>query len=91
MNPENMKLVKILLPIIIVGLVVIYVIAKAVKQSKNGIETDKKTYFTEGMAVGMALGAGVGVSFGRENIPFGIAAGMLLGMAAGMNSPKKDK
>lgn len=37
MNSESLKLVKILLPIIVVGLVVIYVIAKAVKQSKNGI------------------------------------------------------
>lgn len=91
MNPENMRLVKIILPIIAIGLIVIYVIAKTVKQSREGIETDKKTYFTEGMAVGMALGAGVGASFGMENIPFGIAVGMLLGMAAGMNSPKKYK
>ena len=91
MTPENMKFIKILLPIIVVGIIVIYVIIKSVKQSREVIETDKKTYFTEGMAVGMALGAGVGASFGMDNIPFGIAVGMLLGMAAGMNSPKKDK
>ena len=74
MTPENMKLVKIFLSIIVVGIIIVYVIMIAVKQSKNGIETDKKTYFTEGIAVGIALSTGVGASFGMENIPFGIAA-----------------
>lgn len=91
MNNENMKLIKIILPIIVIGIITIYVIMKAVKQSKNGIESDKKTYLVEGMTVGMVLGIGVAVSLGRENIPMGIAIGMLLGMAVGINSPKKDK
>ena len=89
MNNENMKLIKIILPIIVIGILTIYVIMKAVKQSKNGIESDKKTYLVEGMTVGMVLGLGVAVSLGRENIPMGIAIGMLLGMAVGINSPKK--
>lgn len=89
MNNENMKLIKIILPIIVIGIITIYVIMKAVKQSKNGIESDKKTYLVEGMTVGMVLGIGVAVSLGRENIPMGIAIGMLLGMAVGINSPKK--
>lgn len=91
MNNENMKLIKIILPIIVIGIIAIYVIMKSVKQSKNGIESDKKTYLVEGMTVGMVLGIGVAVSLGRENIPMGIAIGMLLGMAVGINSPKKDK
>ena len=91
MNNENMKLIKIILPIIVIGIITIYVIMKAVKQSKNGIDSDKKTYLVEGMTVGMVLGIGVAVSLGRENIPMGIAIGMLLGMAVGINSPKKDK
>lgn len=91
MNNENMKLIKIILPIIVIGIITIYVIMKAVKQSKNGIESDKKTYLVEGMTVGMVLGIGVAISLGRENIPMGIAIGMLLGMAVGINSPKKDK
>ena len=91
MNNEKMKLIKIILPIIVIGIITIYVIMKAVKQSKNGIESDKKTYLVEGMTVGMVLGIGVAVSLGRENIPMGIAIGMLLGMAVGINSPKKDK
>lgn len=89
MNNENMKLIKIILPIIVIGIITIYVIMKAVKQSKNGIQPDKKTYLVEGMTVGMVLGIGVAISFGRENIPMGIAIGMLLGMAVGINSPKK--
>lgn len=89
MNNENMKLIKIILPIIVIGIITIYVIMKAVKQSKNGIDSDKKTYLVEGMTVGMVLGIGVAVSLGRENIPMGIAIGMLLGMAVGINSPKK--
>lgn len=89
MNNENMKLIKIILPIIVIGIITIYVIMKAVKQSKNGIESDKKTYLVEGMTVGMVLGIGVAISLGRENIPMGIAIGMLLGMAVGINSPKK--
>lgn len=88
MNNENMKLIKIILPIIVIGIITIYVIMKAVKQSKNGIESDKKTYLVEGMTVGMVLGIGVAVSLGRENIPMGIAIGMLLGMAVGINSSK---
>lgn len=91
MNNENMKLIKIILPIIVIGIITIYVIMKAVKQSKNGIDSDKKTYLVEGMTVGMVPGIGVAVSLGRENIPMGIAIGMLLGMAVGINSPKKDK
>ncbi len=91
MNNENMKLIKIILPIIVIGIITIYVIMKAVKQSKNGIESDKKTYLVEGMTVGMVLGIGVAISLGRENIPMGIAIGMLLGMAVGINGPKKDK
>ena len=91
MNNENMKLIKIILPIIVIGIITIYVIMKSVKQSKNGIKSDKKTYLVEGMTVGMVLGIGVAVSLGRENIPMGIAIGMLLGMAVGINSPKKDK
>lgn len=89
MNNENMKLIKIILPIIVIGIITIYVIMKAVKQSKNGIESDKKTYLVEGMTVGMVLGIGVAISLGRENIPMGIAIGMLLGMEVGINSPKK--
>ena len=88
MNNENMKLIKIILPIIVIGIITIYVIMKAVKQSKNGIDSDKKTYLVEGMTVGMVLGIGVAVSLGRENIPMGIAIGMLLGMAVGINSSK---
>lgn len=91
MNNENTKLIKIILPIIVIGIITIYVIMKAVKQSKNGIDSDKKTYLVEGMTVGMVPGIGVAVSLGRENIPMGIAIGMLLGMAVGINSPKKDK
>lgn len=89
MNNENMKLIKIILPIIVIGIITIYVIMKSVKQSKNGIDSDKKTYLVEGMTVGMVLGIGVAVSLGRENIPMGIAIGMLSGMAVGINSPKK--
>ena len=88
MNNENMKLIKIILPIIVIGIITIYVIMKAVKQSKNGIDSDKKTYLVEGMTVGMVPGIGVAVSLGRENIPMGIAIGMLLGMAVGINSSK---
>lgn len=86
-----MKLIKIILPFIVIGGIALYVILKAVKQSKNGEETDQKTYFIEGMAVGMALGTGVAVSLGRENIPMGISVGMLLGMAVGMNIKKENQ
>lgn len=91
MSPENMKLVKNILPFIVIGGIALYVILKTVKQSKNGEETDKKTYFVEGMAVGMALCTGVAVSLGGENIPMGIALGMLLGMAAGMSIKKENQ
>lgn len=91
MNVENIKSLKIILPLIVIVATMFYFIIKAVKQSKSGIDTGKKTYFVEGMATGMALGVAVAVSLGRENIPMGISVGMLLGMAAGMNMKKKEK
>ena len=50
-----MELVKKLFPTIVIEIIIIYVIMKAVKQSKNCIETDIKTYFTEVIALGVEL------------------------------------
>lgn len=60
-----MELVKKLFPTIVIEIIIIYVIMKAVKQSKNCIETDIKTYFTEVIALGVELGASFGISLER--------------------------
>lgn len=60
-----MKLVKILFPTFVIEIIMIYVIMKAVRQSKNCIKTDIRTYFTEGMALGVELGASFGIALER--------------------------
>ena len=93
-----MEIIRIILPIAIFVLTVVYIIKtvnKKAKQDKENIEEDNEkedneenNYMAEGMAIGMGWGTAIGIAFGMENIAIFTGIGMLLGMVAGMNIKK---
>lgn len=68
------------LPFVIIGICLAFIFANY----KEG----KKTYCSEGMAIGMCLGVAISSSF-HINLSLGISIGMLIGEAIGITKEKK--
>lgn len=89
-----MEILRIIFPLLIVCVVVIYIIQTAKKRQgtdkDEGINKGDKedTYMSEGMSIGMCLGVAVSTALDGE-IAIGISVGMMLGMSVGMSIKKK--
>ena len=68
------------LPFVVIGICLAIICANY----KEG----KKTYCSEGMAIGMCLGVAISSSL-NINLGLGISIGMLIGEAIGMSKEKK--
>lgn len=86
-----MDILKIIFPLVIIGLAVVYILylAKTKKkdagQDKEGQDTDN--YMAEGMSIGMCLGIALSTALDQD-MAMGISLGMLFGMAIGMGIKK---
>lgn len=68
------------LPFVVIGICVAIICAK--------FKGEKKTYCSEGMAIGMCFGVAVSSVF-HINYGLGISLGMLIGEAIGISKEKK--
>lgn len=85
-----MEILRIIFPLLIVCVVVVYIIQTAKKrQGTDKGEKTEETYMSEGMAIGMCLGIAVSIAMDADNIAIGLSVGMMLGMAIGMSIKKK--
>ena len=69
------------LPFIIIGICLAIICANFKKE--------KKTYCSEGMAIGMCFGVAIASAL-HINLGLGISIGMLIGEAIGISKEKKD-
>lgn len=80
-----MEILKIILPIIVVGVIVVNMV-KMIK--RNNIAKDKRdNYMSEGMGIGLCFGAGLGVLSSHFFI-YCVGFGMLIGFLIGMKIKK---
>lgn len=83
------EIIRIVLPVLLIGPLVIYAVMIARKKEKSdGKKEEDEDYMSYGMAIGMCLGTLFAIAFDFENIGFGAAIGMSLGMIFGMNCKK---
>ena len=70
------------LPFVIIGICLAIICAN--------FKNEKKTYCSEGMAIGMCFGVAIASAL-HINLGLGISIGMLIGEAIGISKEKKDK
>lgn len=84
-----MDILKIIFPLLIIGLAVVYILylAKSKKKDAGQDKDDQGTdnYMAEGMSIGMCLGIALSTALDQD---MGISLGMLFGMAIGMGIKK---
>ncbi|MCI5697796.1 MAG: DUF2700 domain-containing protein [Clostridiales bacterium] len=83
--------IRIVLPVILVGIIAIFTIHIAKKISechKTKEKQEDENYMAVGMAVGMGIGTSLGIALEVDNLAIGTSIGMLLGMIVGMNYKK---
>lgn len=89
-----MEIIKIILPVVIISLTVVYIVFltnKKEKQDQNNNEEDSKkenNYMTEGMSIGMCWGTAIAIIIDPEKLGLYIPLGMMFGMLVGMNIKK---
>lgn len=86
-----MDILRVLLPLILASLLVLYVLQRAKKvqgRDRGEGEEQEENFMTEGMAIGLCLGTGISIALGQENIGIGASIGLLLGMLLGMTHKK---
>lgn len=83
-----MEILRIILPLIIVCVVVVYMIYTAKKRQGTDKDEGEETYMSEGMSIGICLGVAVSTALDGE-LAIGISVGMMLGMCIGMSIKKK--
>lgn len=83
-----MEILRIILPLLIVCVVVVYMIYTAKKRQGTDKDEGEETYMSEGMSIGICLGVAVSTALDGE-LAIGISVGMMLGMAIGMSIKKK--
>lgn len=84
-----MEILRIILPLLLVCVVVVYIIRTAKKRQGADKNEGEETYMSEGMAIGMCLGIAVSIAMDADNIAIGLSVGMMLGMSVGMSIKKK--
>ena len=83
-----MEILRIILPLLIVCVVVVYMIYTAKKRQGTDKDEGEETYMSEGMSIGICLGVAVSTALDGE-LAIGISVGMMLGMCIGMSIKKK--
>lgn len=83
-----MEILRIILPLLIVCVVVVYMIYTAKKRQGTDKGEGEETYMSEGMSIGICLGVAVSTALDGE-LAIGISVGMMLGMCIGMSIKKK--
>ena len=94
-----MEILRIIFPLLITCVAVIYVIYLAKKnrelnaEENEAVDKEEKddgsdNYIIEGMSIGMCLGIAWSMVLGDGNISIGISVGMMIGMAIGMSIKK---
>ena len=84
-----MKILKIILPIFLLGISLIFLIKKLDKNYKKekNLENDGN-YLAEGIGLGIVFGAAFGSLF--DDMGYWISVGMLLGLTIGQAIEKKE-
>lgn len=87
----NMDILRILFPLLIIGVAVVYILYLAKSKKKDaGQDKDDQgvdNYMAEGMSIGMCLGIALSTALDQD-MAMGISLGMLFGMAIGMGIKK---
>ena len=86
-----MKILKIIFPIILLGISLIFLIKKLDKNYKNEKEKNLENdgnYLAEGIGLGIVFGAALGSLF--DDMGYWISVGMLLGLTIGQAIEKKE-
>ncbi len=84
-----MEILRIILPLLIVCVVVVYFIYSVKKRQGTDKDNGEETYMSEGMAIGMCLGTAISTALDTDNVAIGMSVGMMLGMCIGMSMKKK--
>lgn len=94
-----MEILRIIFPLIMVCVVVVYIIYLAKNNEQSSTKENDKTaakenendegsnYMSAGMSIGMCLGMAVSIAL-DENLAIGLSIGMMLGMVIGLNIKK---
>lgn len=84
-----MRILKIILPIFLLGISLIFLIKKLDKNYKKekNLENDGN-YLAEGIGIGLIFGAAFGSLF--DDMGYWISVGMLLGLTIGQAIEKKE-
>lgn len=76
-----MYIIRIILPVILVGIATIYIINLVKNKSKK---SDKdENYLSEGMSLGLCFGTAVGIALGQDNLGIFVSLRILLGIVVG--------
>lgn len=83
-----MKIIKIIFPIILLGISLIFLIKKLDKNEKEKNLENDGNYLAEGIGLGIVFGAAFGSLF--DDMGYWISVGMLLGLTIGQAIEKKE-
>lgn len=83
-----MKILKIIFPIILLGISLIFLIKKLDKNEKEKNLENDGNYLAEGIGLGIVFGAAFGSLF--DDMGYWISVGMLLGLTIGQAIEKKE-
>lgn len=85
-----MEILKIILPIFLLGICIVFLIKKLDKKNKNFEGENSKNdenYLAEGIGLGLVFGAALGSVF--DNIAYWTSLGMLFGLIIGQAIKKE--
>lgn len=84
-----MEILKIILPILLLGISLVFLIKKLDKKRMEGKNSkNDENYLAEGIGLGIVFGAAFGSLF--DDIGYWISIGMLLGLTIGQAIEKKE-
>lgn len=84
-----MEILKIILPILLLGISLVFLIKKLDKKKMEGKNLENNgNYLAEGIGLGIVFGAAFGSLF--DDIGYWISIGMLLGLTIGQAIEKKE-
>lgn len=85
-----MEILKIILPLFLLGICIVFLIKKLDKKNKKLEGENSKNdenYLAEGIGLGLVFGAALGIVF--DNIAYWISLGMLFGLIIGQAIKKE--
>lgn len=84
-----MEILKIILPILLLGISLVFLIKKLDKKKMEGKNSkNDENYLAEGIGLGLVFGAAFGSLF--DDMGYWISIGMLLGLTIGQAIEKKE-